>query len=230
MEDNDEGFTQEFEFDNGMNLIVKQRSSIKEGGGTIWDAAYVLIHFFMKHPKGLQDFMVLEPQKSYTMVELGSGTGIAGLAFAKLFPNSTHYLTEYSLSSLKLIDENIDLNKLNKDLVKSCTLEWGVEQAKQLKQDLKIGKENHKDIDIIIGSDIVYLAKQFDDLLQCILELGTQNHTRVIFGATEHGNYGLFQKKLEEYQDKIKITYVSLDYLDDQFMAEDIKVFIMDLI
>jgi hypothetical protein len=39
-----------------------------------------------------------------------------------------------------------------------------------MKQDLKIGGERAEDgicqnIDMIIGSDIVYLAKQFDDLI-----------------------------------------------------------------
>jgi hypothetical protein len=64
-------------------MKIKQKSSIKEGGGTIWDAAYVLIHFFMKQPHGFIDCYGLEADKTYRMVEIGSGTGIAGIGFAK---------------------------------------------------------------------------------------------------------------------------------------------------
>ena len=77
-------------------MKIRCRSSIKEGGGTIWDAAYVLIHFMMKNPKGMNEFMQLDKDKDYLMVELGSGTGIAGLAFAKQFAKSKCILTEYS--------------------------------------------------------------------------------------------------------------------------------------
>lgn len=41
-------------------MQIKSQSSIVEGGGTIWDAAYVLIHFFMKHPNGLLDLLKLD--------------------------------------------------------------------------------------------------------------------------------------------------------------------------
>ena len=81
-------------------MQIKSRSSIKEGGGTIWDAAYVLIHYFMKQPKGLIDYYQLDPNFHYRVVELGSGTGIAGIGFAKQFPRSELYLTEYSEKSL----------------------------------------------------------------------------------------------------------------------------------
>ena len=119
----------------------------------------------MKNPKGVIELRNLNPAIEYTVLELGSGTGIAGIAFAKLFTKSTHYLTEYSESSLKLMKENILLNNLDPSKVITYPLEWGQTQAKKLKEELKIGKDYHKDIDIIIASDIVYLAKQFDDLL-----------------------------------------------------------------
>eukprot|EP00347_Sterkiella_histriomuscorum_P021027 403335542 len=231
MEDNsDQGFTQDFDFNNGLSFKIRSQSSIKEGGGTIWDAAYVLVHFFMKHPHGMLDFMSLDPSQEYLMIELGSGTGIAGIGYAKLFSKSRCILTEYSESSIKLMQANIQENELDQNLVSTYNLEWGKEQAKKLKNDLQVGDEHLKIVDLIIGSDVVYLAKQFDDLIQCMLELGTKGHTRILFGATEHGNFKLFQQKLIEYREQIKVTYVPSEFLDETYRDDDINVFIMDLI
>lgn len=46
-------------------------------------------------------------------MELGSGTGVAGIGFAKLFSKSEFYLTEMSETSLKLMKENIIANELD---------------------------------------------------------------------------------------------------------------------
>lgn len=95
-----------------MSMSIKSRSSIKEGGGTIWDAAYVIIHFIMKNPDGFKACFNMSEDMPYKVVELGSGTGIAGIAFAKMFSKSEVYLTEMSEDSLKLMRENVEANGL----------------------------------------------------------------------------------------------------------------------
>jgi methylase of polypeptide subunit release factors len=94
-------------------MKIKCRSSIKEGGGTIWDAAYVLIHFFHKQPQGFLEYSGLDASKTYNVIEVGSGTGIAGIGMAKALKKSNFYLTEMSPGSLELMKENVALNSLD---------------------------------------------------------------------------------------------------------------------
>ena len=96
----DIGFTQDFEFSSGESMTIKCRSSIKEGGGTIWDAAFVLIHFFHKHSQGFLEYFNLSRESQLTVVELGSGTGIAGIGLAKILSSSQIFMTEMSPGSL----------------------------------------------------------------------------------------------------------------------------------
>lgn len=85
----------EVELSQGLTLMVFQDSSIVEGGGIIWDAARVMVHYLSKKDHGFRDY--LGGAKLGTIVELGAGTGVAGLALAKLFSEShLVILTEYS--------------------------------------------------------------------------------------------------------------------------------------
>lgn len=88
----------------------------------------------MKHPNGMLDYMNLNTDKDYLMLELGSGTGIAGIGFAKQFLKSRCILTDYSESSIQLISDNIRDNNMSKDLVSGIKFEWGQENAKNLKE------------------------------------------------------------------------------------------------
>ena len=44
------------------------------------------------------------------VLELGSGTGLAGIFASILFPNSKVFLTDICLKSIRLIKENVALN------------------------------------------------------------------------------------------------------------------------
>lgn len=104
-----------------------QDSSIVEGGGIIWDAARVMLHFLSKKDHGFRDY--LGEAKLGTIVELGAGTGVTGLALAKLFSDSQRViLTEYSKGCLELMKESIEINGLG-ERVKQVTMKWGKDEA-----------------------------------------------------------------------------------------------------
>lgn len=60
----------------------------------VWDAALVFIHFVMKEDQGFSEYFQLDKNQPYLLVELGAGTGAAGLTFIKRFKTSNVILTE----------------------------------------------------------------------------------------------------------------------------------------
>ena len=70
----------------------------------------MLIYFIMKQNNGFCDIFSMDPLQKYKVIELGSGTGIAGIAFAKLYTLSEVIFTDYSEGSLNLIIENAKIN------------------------------------------------------------------------------------------------------------------------
>ena len=85
----------DLELSQDLTLKVFQDSSIAEGGGIIWDAAKVMLHFLSKKDHGFRNY--LGEAELGTIVELGSGTGVAGLTLAKLFSDPKRViLTDYS--------------------------------------------------------------------------------------------------------------------------------------
>ena len=72
-------------------------------------------------------------------------------------------------------------------------------------------------IDIILASDIIYLAKSFTDIVECYLELATPNHTKILMASTDHGNLSVFKAKLAEYEN-LKVSYIDQKYLDPEYV------------
>jgi methylase of polypeptide subunit release factors len=117
----------ELELSPDLMLQVFVDSSIAEGGGIIWDAARVMLHFLSKKDHGFRDY--LSEAKLGTIVELGAGTGVVGLTLAKLFSDSHRVvLTEISSGCLQLMRESIELNGLG-ERVKQVSMKWGQEEA-----------------------------------------------------------------------------------------------------
>jgi hypothetical protein len=82
--------------------------SIKEGGGIIWDAAHALTRFISKPLNGFSAYFKLNLETSrLSVLELGAGTGFVGLAFAKIFPESSVILTEMSDGCLQLMKKSV---------------------------------------------------------------------------------------------------------------------------
>jgi ribosomal protein RSM22 (predicted rRNA methylase) len=176
----------ELEISQDLILKVFQDSSIAEGGGIIWDAARVMLHFLSKKNHGFRDY--LGEAKLGTIVELGAGTGVAGLALAKLFSDSHRViLTEYSSGCLELMKESIEINGLG-ERVKQVSMKWGREEAQGfLKTD--IGEDSV--VDLIIGTDLVYDSFLFGPLCDTIEALSSP-HTRCFLACTDHGNLQSF--------------------------------------
>jgi len=123
-------------------------------GGMVWDAAVLLSKFISKNRESFKSVK--------RVVELGSGTGLCGLAVAYLLPQAEVVLTD-NQPHVPLLQRNAELNGLPN--VKVEELDW-------------FHPRNLGDFDMVIGSDIVYEPQLFEPLLDS-LEAVTGPHTLV---------------------------------------------------
>jgi predicted nicotinamide N-methyase len=131
-------------------------------GGKIWDSGRVLASVLEEeYASRLSGMAVLE---------LGSGTGIGGLTAA--LAGATVTLTDGSLGVLPLLEANVRVNGLS-DQSTVQRLRWGF----RYRDDLAALDQN---LDLVIGSDLLYSPDVFPDLLDTLEELCTPSHTEVL--------------------------------------------------
>jgi Lysine methyltransferase/Ankyrin repeats (3 copies) len=125
-----------------------------------------------------------------TIVELGAGCGVPGLAIAKSISlanagttNRDHdittkvYLTDLNPKTILNLQHNIELNKLN-HIASAVTMDWD-----DLDDKSKVWPWTRTDtmedtvccIDILIGSDLVYQRESVPALIQTIMRLRPQH-------------------------------------------------------
>ena len=104
------------EFVNGDIEIIQGEDGVYDGA-TIFDAGLVLIHYLQKCVKeGTLDF------NGKSVIDLGSGTGIVGIAAGKLGGLVT--LTDLE-DGMSLIDKNVEMNfNSSKNTCKTAVLQW----------------------------------------------------------------------------------------------------------
>jgi hypothetical protein len=128
-------------------------------GGSIWNASLVL----SKYLSGLKDSLPQNP----VVLELGSGCGLPSVYFARTRPDAKVILTD--------VPHLLPLLKYNIRDSPNCEvlpLTWG--SADHLEPLI------HRDLDLIIGSDIVFDPDYYDVLLSTMRTLrnGTATHPR----------------------------------------------------
>jgi len=143
-----------FTFNDDADVIqIKQHWTEHGVAGVVWEGALVLCEYLSKDLTSIQH---------KTVIELGSGTGLAGIFAAKKGAHVTLTDVEKTLPALQ---ENVNLNFQN-----------GSEDPQAPKvQALQWHSDNKKftpcAYDIIIGADIIYSEALFDDLLSTLVHL-----------------------------------------------------------
>jgi predicted nicotinamide N-methyase len=190
----------------GRIIRIKQVKKDFSGelGGTVWDAAIVLIKYF----ENLEEFPI-GFFKGKKIIELGSGTGLVGIVIGLLGGNII--ITDRK-PLLNLMKENIQKNFIEKK-VKVEELEWG-----------KDCSYLNPPFDIILASDVMsycYYESQ-ESFFQTLKDLSNKN-TRIILSYEKRDMKDLeFFKKLSKdfiYQK------VSNNKLDKFWQSEDIGIF-----
>lgn len=130
----------------------------------VWEAAVILAKYISLKMPSLQGVRVLE---------LGAGTGLAGLVAATLGADVT--ITD-RLGHLRCAERNIENNKhlfSNTQSILVCPLTWGKNSGELFMHEFGY-------FDILIGADLVYNEAVFQDLIDTLVAFNVSNMTTTI--------------------------------------------------
>ena len=118
----------------------------------------------MSQPKPSSTLARILKQSAPSIIELGSGTGVAGLELARLCPTSDVLLTDHL--------EATDLLQSNLSKAKSASKEEGTVATRELNWDNALPKEISKMyFDIIVVSDCTYNSDSIPALVRTLATL-----------------------------------------------------------
>jgi len=140
-------------FDGLLEPPLLLKEDLKEGcGGQLWPAGMVLAKYMLrKHHADL---------KQKTILELGAGGGLVGLAVAKGCATDGPLFVTDQVPMLSLMRQNIELNELSSQ-VEAMVLDWGE----------PIPAETPQPVQILLAADCVYFEPAFPRLLSTLQAL-----------------------------------------------------------
>ncbi|PIN07086.1 putative N2,N2-dimethylguanosine tRNA methyltransferase [Handroanthus impetiginosus] len=173
----------------------------------LWPAATTLITLLdRRHPSNtagpLSPLFNNWESRGLRILELGSGTGVVGIAAAALLGASVT-VTDLPHVLLNLqfnVDANAGIVKLHGGAVDVAALSWG-----NIKEMEAIGREH----DIILGSDLVYHDHLYEPLLETLryFLLGSEKKVVFLMGHLKRWKKeSVFFKKANKFSD-VKIVH-----------------------
>lgn len=138
----------------GKSIEIQQSWNNFGVAAVVWEAAVVLGRYLETLGQGL---------KGKKVIELGAGTGLAGLVAAQLGAFVT--LTDRKLA-LNVTKTNMEKNfedLFKQGVIKAVELEWGQNVSSFAPP-----------FDFVIGADVVYIEETFRDLLKTLDELSNR--------------------------------------------------------
>lgn len=145
-----------FEF-GGRTLTVFQNWNDVGVAAVVWDAAIVLGRYLEKIAAELHGKKV---------IELGAGTGFAGIVASLLGGNVT--ITDRKMA-LNVTRINVEGNLGKNHFIQIEELEWGQNVS-----------SFSPPFDFVLGADIVYIEETFNDLLKTLQDLCDENSVVVL--------------------------------------------------
>ncbi|XP_015788631.1 protein-lysine N-methyltransferase EEF2KMT [Tetranychus urticae] len=192
----------------GQVITVEDTDSLVEEGTTglhCWEAGKQFISFALSHQHLFEN---------KTILELGSGVGLTGIAISKLINPSFFYFTDCDPQVLSLIQRNIDINKCSN--CKVLPFLWKDENDSKCLDTIKP--------DLIIGSDLVYDPIIISDLLD-VINRSNRLKLSMIFLFTDRKTDVLsqFEKALNSNKDlhwEVEILLMDKDLFFDHSSTE----------
>lgn len=149
-------------------LKVKQDGGAAGCGGKLWPAGELLSRYMIRQPA----------LPYHKVLELGSGTGLAGLAVALGHPDArdTEIIITDQSFLLPLMEANIRINDLSGRVIPR-TLNWGEPLP-----------EFCRGVDLILAADCVYLEAAFPLLKSTLLMLTDEKDVPIIMAYKKRRN------------------------------------------
>lgn len=137
-------------------------------GGFIWDAGVILAEHVVHEQGEWKNKQQQQQAPPVQMVELGSGTGIAGLYVATALPDDVNMAITDLPELVPVMQANLDHNPQCQANTSAFSLAWGSTN----------GYSNHH-YDVILGADVVAGIYDPVKLAQTIADLCRDEHTLV---------------------------------------------------
>jgi predicted nicotinamide N-methyase len=143
---------------------IGDRPGHLQSGQYIWPASIAAANYIINRWDSLQ---------CKTVLELGSGCGITGIALSKMEGVQSVIMTDYDLGSLQLISENIQLNgnsdsSSSRAISSSHYLEWGAPIPPAIQQLPLFPLDGFR---LVVGADLVYSKDVIPALLRTVHSL-----------------------------------------------------------
>ncbi|KAK9249310.1 putative methyltransferase-domain-containing protein [Lipomyces tetrasporus] len=165
---------------NGTIVKIKHDGGAAGCGGKVWPAGELLSRYLIS-ARDNETYLAHEAlwkesaKRKIKIIELGSGTGLVGLAMGKAYSLATkdcavedaglHIVVTDQANMLSLMEDNIELNQLE-ETVSAEVLDWGT--------DLPDNYINPCP-DVILAADCVYFEPAFPLLEKTLLDLTGDN-------------------------------------------------------
>ncbi|KAH9518621.1 Methyltransferase-like protein 21A [Bulinus truncatus] len=166
-------------------FIIEQNWQGVGVAAVVWDSAVVLGEYLQSNP-----YLI----KGKKVIELGAGTGLAGLVAAAL--GADVILTERA-SAMTHLTQTLTSNSFNKN--------WKI-MAKVLDWTEPIDSQLSDGVDVVIGADIIYIEETFKDLLKTLKSLTSNNNVQILLSCRIRYDRDLkFLRMLKEFFDVSEI-------------------------
>lgn len=191
-------YSRRIPFNDDNNELTIFQEIDTDVGGVIWDSALMTIHYFFKNSKQFEGKKVLE---------LGSGTGVCGIALAAL--GAEVIITDLP-ERIQLLQKNVAANSfLMKDRIKVEVLDWTKDEIP-------------KDLDLVLAVDCVYYNSTITPLIE-LLERSDAKEILVVSEERDIGEASVAQKTFFQEVKKIfRFSPIPHEELDPVYQADDI--------
>lgn len=188
-----------------IDLLIRQRvdwhSQLELGTGTLcWDCSFSLCSFLQHYLPRYTDG--LHPDKCTKVIELGSGTGLVGIAVYHILntQGSCQVVLTDLPAMIPLLRENVAANPSPHHVTNCCltarALDW--EDVRTIEN---LATEDTEPFDVIICSELLYAGwseDPFHPLLQALTML-VSDHTLVIFAYEERAPGSGFDQGVQDF-------------------------------
>lgn len=165
-----------YEYSASVSVDTDPSGELKAGtGATVWDSSLVLLKYLEQ-----QYQKATSQSEGLRILDIGSGTGIVGIALASLLPNSKVVCTDKA-NVMPLLKHNI--LKSNLSNIEAVLLDW---QDKSTAINFMNAMTK---FDIVVMSDTITWPELYDGLVET-LNTVCDSQTKLIF-SHESRNFGV---------------------------------------